>query len=256
MIVGSNERRHAFMDEGFNTFIDIEESAEYAGGKYGPKRDSEYSAGGEPPDTILKVLDNPDAPTLMAPADSYTFQLGHPVSYFKGAYGMVLLREQVLGPERFDWAFRKYIRDWAFKHPSPSDFFRAIQSEGGEDLTWFWRGWYFNNWNLDLAVEDVAYVDGDPTKGAKITVANLDRMVMPSTLEVRYSNGAAERIALPAETWILRGSTTLTLAGNGSIASVIIDPDHVLPDKDRSNNVFTPPAAKPIEASKKTATLN
>ena len=46
MIVGSNERRHAFMDEGFNTFIDIEESAEYLGGKYGPKRDAEYSAGG------------------------------------------------------------------------------------------------------------------------------------------------------------------------------------------------------------------
>jgi hypothetical protein len=137
MIVGSNERRHAFMDEGFNTFIDIDESATYAGGKYGPKRDSEYSAGGEPPDTILKVLDNPDAPTLMATADSYGWALGHPVSYFKGAYGMVLLREQILGPERFDWAFRKYIRDWAFKHPSPSDFFREMESEGGEDLSWF-----------------------------------------------------------------------------------------------------------------------
>ncbi len=66
--------------------------------------------------------------------------IGHPVSYFKGAYGMVLLREQILGPERFDWAFRKYIRDWAFKHPSPSDFFREMESEGGEDLSWFWRG--------------------------------------------------------------------------------------------------------------------
>ncbi len=60
MIVGSNERRNAFMDEGFNTFIDIDESAEFQGGVYGPKRDSEYSAGGEPPDTILKVLDDPD----------------------------------------------------------------------------------------------------------------------------------------------------------------------------------------------------
>ena len=132
MIVGSNERRHAFMDEGFNTFIDIEESAEYMGGKYGPKRDSEYSAGGEPPDTILKVLDNPEAGTVMMPADSYPGQLGHPISYFKGAYGMVLLREQILGPERFDWAFRKYIKDWAFKHPSASDFFRAMENEGGD----------------------------------------------------------------------------------------------------------------------------
>ena len=152
MIVGSNERRNAFMDEGFNTFIDIDESAEFQGGVYGPKRDGEYSAGGEPPDTILKVLDDPAAPILLMPADAYTGPILHPVSYFKAAYGMVLLREQILGKQRFDWAFRKYIRDWAFKHPSPSDFFREISSEGGEDLGWFWRGWYMHNWRFNLAV--------------------------------------------------------------------------------------------------------
>ena len=81
----------------------------------------------------------------------------HPVTYFKSALGLILLREQILGPERFDWAFRRFIRDWAFRHPSPSDFFRAMESAGGEDLSWFWRGWYFNNWTLDLAVKGVAY---------------------------------------------------------------------------------------------------
>ncbi len=228
MIVGSNERRHAFMDEGFNTFIDIEESAEYAGGKYGPKRDSEYSAGGEPPDTILKVLDNPDAPTLMAPADSYTFQLGHPVSYFKGAYGMVLLREQVLGPERFDWAFRKYIRDWAFKHPSPSDFFRAMQSEGGEDLTWFWRGWYFNNWKYDVSVDKI--------DGQTVTITNRGQLVLPTTVEATFTDGTKERVKLPVETWLSKKSYTWTLDSKTPIATVTADPDHVLPDDDRSNN--------------------
>ena len=69
------------------------------------------------------------APTRCASA------IGHPVSYFKSALGLVLLREQILGPERFDPAFRKFIRDWAYKHPSPSDFFRAMESEGGEDLS-------------------------------------------------------------------------------------------------------------------------
>ena len=59
------------------------------------------------------------------------------------------------GPDRFDWAFRKYIRDWAYKHPSPSDFFREMQSEGGEDLGWFWRGWYLNNWKYDVAVDKI-----------------------------------------------------------------------------------------------------
>ncbi|GGH13099.1 M1 family metallopeptidase [Silvibacterium dinghuense] len=228
MIVGSNERRHAFMDEGFNTFIDIDESATFAGGKYGPKRDSEYSAGGEPPDMILKVLDNPDAPTVMATADSYPMMLGHPVSYFKGAYGMVLLREQILGPERFDWAFRKYIRDWAFKHPSPSDFFREMQSEGGEDLSYFWRGWYMNNWKFDLAVDSVA--------DNKVTISNRGQLVLPATFEVKFADGTSERHQLPVETWLSKGTLVWAPDNGKKIASVLIDPDHVLPDDDRSNN--------------------
>jgi hypothetical protein len=228
MLVGSNERRHAFMDEGFNTFIDIDESAAYAGGKYGPKRDSEYSAGGEPPDMILKVLDNPDAPTLMAPADAYGFALGHPMSYFKGAYGMVLLREQILGPDRFDWAFRKYIRDWAYKHPSPSDFFREMQSEGGEDLSWFWQGWYLNNWRYDVAVEKI--------DGNVVTFRNRGQLVLPTTIEVTFTDGTKTRTRLPVETWLSKGTYSWTLEKKTPIASVSVDPDHQLPDDDRSNN--------------------
>ncbi len=229
MIVGSNERRNAFMDEGFNTFIDIFESDDFKGGVYGPKRDSEYSAGGEPADTILKVLDNPAAPTILMPADAYTWQIGHPVSYFKGAYGMVLLREQILGPDRFDWAFRKYIRDWAYKHPSPSDFFRTIASEGGEDLDWFWRGWYLNNWKHDLAVKSI--------EGDAVTFTNKGQLVLPAAVEVRYKDGTSTRFRLPVETWMNKGE--MTWAGEKPVGSVVIDPDHKLPDDDRSNNTLS-----------------
>jgi hypothetical protein len=226
MIVGSNERRNAFMDEGFNTFIDIGESAEFQGGVYGPKRDSEYSAGGEPPDTILKVLDDPAAPTLLMPADAYTWPITHPVSYFKGAYGMVLLREQILGKERFDWAFRKYIHDWAYKHPSPSDFFRAMSSEGGEDLDWFWRGWYMHNWRFDLAVTRI--------EGDQVTLVNKGQLVLPATVEVRYTDGTTTRFRLPVETWESKGEAVWT--GDKPVTSATVDPDHVLPDDDRANN--------------------
>jgi len=241
MIVGSNERRYAFMDEGFNTFIDIFESEDYAHGKYAPKRDSEYSAGGEPPDMILKVLDNPQAPVILTRADAFPGQLGHPVQYFKGAYGNVLLREQILGPQRFDWAFRKYIRDWAFKHPSPSDFFRSMESEGGDDLSYFWRGWYMNNWQLDLAVTGATYVGGDPSKGVTVTVENKKQLVLPATLEVVYKDGSKERIRIPAEAWLQRGTGTFVFKGGKPVATVTVDPDHVLPDDDRKNNTFTMP---------------
>jgi len=229
MIVGSNERRNAFMDEGFNTFIDIAESAEFQGGVYGPKRDSEYSAGGEPPDTILKVLDNPDAPNILMPADAYTWQLGHPVSYFKGAYGMVLLREQILGKQRFDWAFRKYIHDWAFKHPSPSDFFRSMSSEGGEDLDWFWRGWYMNNWRFDLAADKI--------DNSSVTLSNRGQLVLPATVELTYTDGTKQRFHLPVETWLSK--STMALIGDKPVAGVVIDPDHQLPDDNRANNTIS-----------------
>ncbi len=230
MIVGSNERRHAFMDEGFNTFIDIEESDLYANGKYGPKRDSEYSAGGEPADTILKVLDNPDAPTLMY-ADAYTGQLGHPVSYFKGAYGMVLLREAILGPDRFDRAFRKYIRDWAYRHPSPSDFFRAMSSESGEDLTYFWNGWYFNNWKYDVAVDKI--------DGTTVTLSNRGQLLLPTPIEVTFTDGSKQRVKLPVETWLNKGTYVWSSEDKKPVASVTIDPDHKLPDDDRKNNAMS-----------------
>ena len=233
MIVGSNERRHAFMDEGFNTFIDIDESAKFDGGKFGPKRDSEYSEGGEPPDMILKVLDNPKAPTLMALADVYGTKLDHPVSYFKGAYGMVLLREQILGPKRFDWAFRKYIRDWAFKHPTPSDFFREMQSEGGEDLSWFWRGWYFKDWKYDVAVEKI--------DGSTVTIRNRGQLVLPTTVQVNFKDGTNTRVKLPVEVWMAKGTYTWTLGNKSGVALVVVDPDHVLPDDDRGNNRMTAP---------------
>ncbi len=228
MIVGSNERRYAFMDEGFDTFIDIEESAEYAGGKYGPKRDSEYSQGGEPSDTILRVLQDPAVSSILMPADALGGQLRHSVSYFKAAHGMVLLREQILGPERFDFAFRKYIREWAFKHPSPSDFFRAMESEGGEDLSWFWRGWYLNNWNFDMAVEKIA--------GSQVTIANRGQLVFPATVEAKFQDGTTVRTKLPVETWLSRTTTVWNVPGGKPVASVVIDPDRALPDGDRSNN--------------------
>ena len=240
MIVGTDERRNAWMDEGFNTFIDVYEADAFNHGEYAPKRDPEYAPGhGNPADEIVKVLTDPDAPPLLTRADQIREKYRHPVTYFKSAYGLVLLREQILGPERFDPAFRQYIQTWAYKHPSPSDFFRFMESETGEDLGWFWRGWYENNWKLDLAVQNVTAVDGDWRKGALVTVANLDKLVMPATLEVVYTDGSKQDIRVPVETWMEHRSYDIRVDGDKPVKSATIDPAHAIPDVDRSNNSFT-----------------
>jgi Peptidase family M1 domain len=237
-VVGFNERRHQWMDEGFNTFIDVYESNDFK--EYGPKRDGEYAPhGGNPVEEILPLLEDPKAPVMMTRADQVSEKYRHPLTYFKSALGLVLLREQILGKDRFDWAFRKFIADWSFKHPTPSDFFRAMDSAAGEDLSWFWREWYFHNWTLDLAAKSAVPADGGWSKGAVVTIANLDRMVMPAMVDVGFADGTHQRIRMPAEAWIQHGETRIRLDSTKPVVTVTVDPDHVIPDKNRANNVLT-----------------
>jgi len=239
MVVGSNERRDAWIDEGFNTFIDTLESDDFKGGVYGPKRDSEYApGGGYPADEIAKVIADPEAPVIMTRADEIREKYRHPITYFKSAFGLTMLREDILGEERFDHAFRKFIADWAFKHPSPSDFFRAMSSEGGEDLDYFWRGWYFNNWQLDFAVTSAQYVDGDAAKGVQVTVTNRGQLVVPAILRVEMEGGSHVYVRIPAETWMQQASHTFTVETPSRAVSATVDPEHSIPDYDRTNNTL------------------
>lgn len=244
MIVGSNERRDAWMDEGFNTFVDALAHAAWGKahcGEFAPKKDSEYAkqTGDPAKDIVTQVFDDPTAPPILTRADAIREQYRHPITYFKTAYGLTLLRDQILGPERFDAAFRQYVHDWAFHHPSPSDFFRVMDSAAGEDLSWFWRGWFRHNWKLDLAVTGVKYIDDDPTKGALVTVANLDKFAMPATLQVAFEDGSSSELRVPVATWLQHTQFDVAIPGGKRIKSATIDPEQVLPDVNRANDTFT-----------------
>jgi Peptidase family M1 domain len=237
MVVGSDERRDAWMDEGFNTFIDVYASDEFNHGEYAPKRDGEYAPhGGNPAEEIVPFITRLGLPPIMTNADAINGRYLHPLEYFKTAFGLVLLREVILGHQRFDYAFRQYIHDWAYKHPSPFDFFREMENGSGEDLSWFWRGWFMHNWQLDQAVTGVKYVDDDPSKGALITIENKDRMVMPAIVLVKEVNGQEHHLRLPVEIWQRGGTWTFKVNTTSKLTDVLLDPDHELPDVDRSNN--------------------
>ncbi len=240
MIVGSDERRFAWMDEGFNTFIDIYASDEFNHGEFAPKRDGEYApGGGNPADEMAAILADTACPAIMTAADAIPEKYRHPLTYFKPAFGLVLLREQILGKDRFDYAFKRYIRLWAYKHPTPEDFFRCMENGAGEDLAWFWKEWFYQNWKLDIAVTDARYVDNDPAKGLQVTVANLEKMAMPFWMEISLKDGTKQRVQIPVETWMQNKTTRLVIPVKGRVESVRIDPDSALPDADRKNNVFS-----------------
>jgi hypothetical protein len=231
MIVGSNERLFAWMDEGFNTFINSLSSVDFNNGEYKqPASDLHRSS---------NRLTNPDLePVFSAPDGLKEANLGI-LAYYKPASGLTMLREQILGKERFDYAFRTYTERWAFKHPTPDDFFRTMENVAGEDLNWFWRGWIINNWRFDQAVSKVKYVKNDPTKGAVITIENLEKMPFPSILDIKSKSGKVTRVTLPVEIWERNKSWSFKTTINEEIESVTLDPNHVFPDVNSDNDTWT-----------------
>jgi hypothetical protein len=208
-------------------------------GEYVPKRDGEYAPkGGNPAREIVPYLSNDSLPPVLTYADNIPGKYVHPLEYFKTSFGLVMLRDVVIGHARFDYAFRNYIKNWAFKHPAPYDFFRSMNNATGEDLNWFWKEWFAKNWKLDQAVTDVTYVNNEPAKGALITIQNNDRMVMPVTVEVKESNGKTGTVKLPVEIWLHENKWQFKYNSTTKLDSVIIDPDQQLPDVDLLNNVW------------------
>lgn len=230
MIVGSNERLHAWMDEGFNTFINTLASNDFNNGEYKSEVFDMHEAG--------KVVTSDMFEPIMSSPDNMQERNIGLLAYYKPAMGLSLLREQILGHERFDRAFKAYVDRWAYKHPTPDDFFRTIENVAGESLSWFWRGWFLHNWKLDQAVNKVEYVDKDPKKGALITIENLEKMPMPVILEIKTKSGQVNRIKLPVEVWVRNKVWTFIYPSTEALESVVIDPDKVMPDSNSANNTW------------------
>lgn len=230
MIVGSNERLHPWMDEGFNTFINYLSTDWFNSGEYKDnKRDMHKWAA---------MLEDQSLEPVMTSADNMKEGNIANLVYYKPALGLYMLRENILGEERFDNAFREYIRRWAWKHPSPDDFFRTMENVAGEDLKWFWRGWFVNNWKMDQAVTGVSYYKNNPKKGVLITIANLEKMPAPVIVEIKTRKGESSRLKLPVEVWERNTSWTFLYPSTEEISSVTLDPDHVFPDCNTDNDMW------------------
>jgi hypothetical protein len=231
MIVGSNERKYGWMDEGFNTFINGLSTQDFNNGEYVRKRENDGS--------MYKRMFGTNSETVMSEPDALLERNIGTALYSKPGYALDILRNDILGPERFDYAFRTYIKRWAYKHPTPWDFFRTMENVGGEDLGWFWTGMFINNDKLDQAITSVKYVDDDPSKGALITVVNLDKMAMPLYLQYETESGKSDTLKVPVEIWQNGNTWVQKLNTQEKLKSVTIDPGNIFPDINVNNNKWT-----------------
>lgn len=228
MMVGSNEREHGWLDEGLNTFINDISTSEFNNG--------EYMQSQRLTRTLYPFMFAPASEVVMSKPDALKeINIGFAV-YYKPGYALSLLRDHILGPDRFDYALRKYVERWSYKHPTPYDFFRTIENAAGEDLDWFWRGLFVHNWRLDQAITDVKYVNNDPKNGALVTIKNLDKMVMPIYLQYTTTSGKTAMDKIPVEVWQNGDTWIQRLKTTEPLRSVMIDPSQVFPDINPANN--------------------
>jgi len=234
MIVGSNERLYAWMDEGFNTFINIYSTLVFY-------HDSAPRDRGSAIQWARFAASGLDVPSML-PADRVPPPLLGQAEYNKPATGLYLLREHILADTaRFDAAFREYIRRWAYKHPTPADFFRSMEDGLGEDLSWFWRGWFYRTDEVDLAVDSVRTRTDSTGTSALVYLSSLGGLPMPVDLRLTYANGAAENLRLPVEIWFLGNRYTYQRKGPADVVKVEIDAAGNFPDVRRGNNTWMKP---------------
>lgn len=224
MIVGTNERRYAWMDEGFNTFINHYSSVEFNNGEYGSNLDQTRRF-------VSWLTDENRESISTYPDVANTANLGM-IAYRKPAMGLIMLREYILGEERFDRAFKSYIRTWAYKHPQPNDFFNHMENVVGENLSWFWKGWFYGNGNIDISIDQVVPFGGKYV----IVLSNRGEIPMPVQLEVAYEDGTVETVRLPVEIWQRGNQWNHLLTSEKGIKSVEIDPNKVTSDTNSSND--------------------
>ncbi|WP_293301955.1 M1 family metallopeptidase [Pedobacter sp. UBA4863] len=233
MIVGSNERKFGWMDEGFNTFINDLSSAEFNNGEYKPRKMNMNAIG-------KSVIGNPRYENMMLiPDGMIEANIGINL-YYKPSWALHILRDQILGRDRFDFAFKQYINNWAYKHPTPNDFFRTMENAAGEDLSWFWKSWFLNNWKMDQGISAVKEVKNNGAITAyTIKVDNLDKMPMPIILGIKTKSGKTAVVKVPVDVWMKNTSWLVTYPTTEEVVEVVLDPEQVLPDSNADNNKWT-----------------
>lgn len=233
MIVNSDERQWSWMDEGLNTFLQT--LAEKAW-------DSTFPSGRGSASRVVSYMRQPlnDLEPIMTDAVN-VLQYGAN-AYTKTACALAILRETVMGRELFDFAFKQYATRWRFKHPVPADFFRTMEDASGEDLDWFWRGWFYSTEHCDIAIDTVKYfrTDSSDRYFYEIRMSNKGGLVMPVIIEWTYADGTRETDRIPAFIWRLdEEHIAKAFMKDKEVVKVELDPFEETADTDRSNNVWT-----------------
>jgi len=229
MVVGSNERRHAWMDEGFNTFQNA------------------FSNERRNPGTVAfpaylgswrQIVESGRQSPVVTPADRIDPDALGAMAYRKPGAVLLALRAAVIGRDVMDRAMREYVRRWAFKHPTPADFFRTVENVSGQDLGWFWRAFFYGTDVLDIAVDGVTMRQAGRENLVEVHLRRATTIPFPVTMRLKLDDRSTTDIRLPVEIWTRTDRYVATLPVKRAVVGVRLWPDPSVPDVNSANDVW------------------
>lgn len=230
MIINSDERQWSWMDEGINCFVQYFAEKSW---------DSAFPSRRGPADKVISYMKMPKKqlePIMTSPDNIISFGAN---VYTKTATAMGILRRSILGDSLFDFAFKQYAKRWAFKHPAPADLFRTMEDASGEDLDWFWRGWFYGTDPCDLSIDTVSYFRTDSLQHYfyELRVTNKGGLVMPVIVQWTFADGTTETDRIPAQIWRYdEQHMAKAFMKDKEVIRVLLDPYLETSDIDVSNN--------------------
>jgi hypothetical protein len=235
MVVGSNERRYAWMDEGFNTYQNAFSTERRIPGSnafpaYVANWKASVDAGTQAP--LMTPPDRIDASALAA------------IGYRKPGAVLLTLRDNVIGRDAMDRAMREYGRRWAFRHPTPADFFRTVEDVSGEDLSWFWRAFFYDTDVLDIAVDGVSMRQANGQNIAVVQLRRVTSVPFPVTMRLMLDDKSTRDVRLPVQIWAHSDRYAAEIAVAHPVIGVRLWPDPNVPDWNAANDTWgdVPPA--------------
>ena len=229
MIVGSNERRYAWMDEGINTYQNA-----FSTERRTPGTDAfpQYLA------NWRAAVDDGRQSPLMTPPDRVDPDGLGAIGYRKPAAVLLALRDDVIGRESMDRAMREYVRRWAFKHPTPGDFFRTVENVSGQDLSWFWTAFFYGTDVLDIAVDGVVMRQTNGENVAEVHLRRVTTVPFPVTMRLNFNDRSTQDVRLPVEIWTRGDRYVAKIAVQRPVIGVRLWPDGSVPDFNAANDAW------------------
>jgi hypothetical protein len=226
MTVGTNEKKYAWLDEGTTTFNETEGRDAFYPDQDAWARSEHY---------YFRFATSVETPS-MRHADRYPVDgpARYVASYDKPGVMLHALR-RILGDETFRTAYRTYAERWAYKHPTPYDFFNTFEDVSGRELDWFWRGAFYESWTMDHAIRSVETTE----EKTVVTVADNGRLPMPVFLEATYPDGRTVERWVSVESWLDGQRQVKVVLEGGPVSRVVLNPGDALPDLYRSNDQWT-----------------